>query len=156
MAAFVDEAQVHLKAGDGGAGAVAFRREAHVAKGGPDGGNGGKGGDVFLEASLRRRLAARLQGSSPSAGRQRWPRQWLQASRPKRRRPRRRRSRPGTVVRTLDGEILADLAHPGDRLLAATGGRGGRGNASFLSNRLRAPGFAEQGEFGTSAGSISS
>ena len=53
------------------------------------------------------------------------------------------------MVRTLEGEVLADLAHPGDRLLAASGGRGGRGNASFLSNRLRAPGFAEQGEFGT-------
>jgi GTP-binding protein len=52
------------------------------------------------------------------------------------------------VVRGLDGEVLADLAHPGDRLLAASGGHGGRGNASFLSNRLRAPAFAEQGEFG--------
>jgi GTP-binding protein len=148
VAAFVDEAQVHLKAGDGGAGAVAFRREAHVAKGGPDGGNGGKGGDIFLEASLR---AASLlafkdhphrkaDSGGHGSGSKRHGRNGedLVVAVP-----------AGTVVRTLDGEILADLAHPGDRLLAATGGRGGRGNASFLSNRLRAPGFAEQGEFGT-------
>ncbi|MHB1781967.1 MAG: GTPase ObgE, partial [Acidimicrobiales bacterium] len=51
MASFVDEAQVHVKGGDGGAGAVAFRREAHVARGGPDGGDAGTGGDVYLEAS---------------------------------------------------------------------------------------------------------
>src|SRR5271156_5070147 len=51
MSGFVDEAQLHVKAGDGGAGAVAFRREAHVDKGGPDGGDGGRGGDVWLVAS---------------------------------------------------------------------------------------------------------
>ncbi|MGA9077514.1 MAG: GTPase ObgE, partial [Acidimicrobiales bacterium] len=51
MAGFVDEAQVHVRAGDGGAGAVSFRREAHVSRGGPDGGDGGRGGDVYLEAT---------------------------------------------------------------------------------------------------------
>jgi GTP-binding protein len=148
VAAFVDEAQVHLKAGDGGAGAVAFRREAHVAKGGPDGGNGGNGGDIYLEASLR---AASLLGfkdhphrradnGGHGSGSKRHGKNGddLVVAVP-----------PGTVIRTLEGEILADLTHPGDRLLAASGGRGGRGNASFLSNKLRAPAFAEQGEFGT-------
>ena len=148
MAAFVDEAQVHLKAGDGGAGAVAFRREAHVAKGGPDGGNGGNGGDIYLEVSLRAAsLLAfkdhphrRADNGGHGSGSKRHGKNGEDLVVP---------VPPGTVVRTLEGEILADLTHPGDRLLAASGGRGGRGNASFLSNRLRAPAFAEQGEFGT-------
>ncbi|HLI15956.1 MAG TPA: GTPase ObgE [Acidimicrobiales bacterium] len=146
-APFVDEAQVHVRGGDGGAGAVSFRREAHVARGGPDGGDGGRGGDVYLEASsaLSSLLAFRdhphrraASGAHGSGGR--------------------RHGRSGedlvvyvpvgTVVRTLDGEVLADLAVPGDRLLAAAGGRGGRGNARFLSSRRRAPAFAEQGEPG--------
>lgn len=147
MAAFVDEAQVHLKAGDGGAGAVAFRREAHVAKGGPDGGNGGRGGDVYLEASLRAAsLLAfkdhphrRAENGGHGSGSKKHGKNGddLVVAVP-----------PGTVVRTLEGELLADLTHAGDRLLAASGGHGGRGNASFLSNKLRAPAFAEQGEFG--------
>jgi GTP-binding protein len=144
---FVDEAQVHVKAGNGGAGAVAFRREAHVAKGGPDGGDGGRGGDLYLEASTSvvsllgfRDHPHRAAGSGQHGG-------------GKGKHGRRGEELvvlvpEGTVVRTLDGDVLADLAHAGDRLLAAAAGRGGRGNARFLSNRLRAPAFAEQGEFG--------
>ena len=147
MASFVDEAQVHVKAGDGGAGAVSFRREAHVARGGPDGGDGGTGGDVILEATTRavsllafrdyphRRAANGTHGSGARRhGHSGAP---LIVAVPE-----------GTVVRDRDGSVLADLAGPGDRLIAASGGRGGRGNARFLSNRLRAPGFAEQGEVG--------
>ncbi len=147
MSVFVDEAQVHVKAGNGGAGAVSFRREAHVARGGPDGGDGGDGGDVVLEASRsvvsllafrdhpHRRAGDGVHGSGARRhGRRGGPLVVLVPE--------------GTVVRTLDGAVLADLRQAGDRLVAAAGGRGGRGNARFLTNRLRAPAFSEQGEVG--------
>ena len=147
MSGFIDEAQAHVKAGDGGAGAVAFRREAHVSHGGPDGGDGGDGGDVYLEAStnvvsllaFRDHPHRRAQDGTHGSGAKRFGRggEDLVAFVPE-----------GTVVHTLDGAVLADLAVAGDRLLAASGGRGGRGNARFLTNRLRAPAFAEQGELG--------
>jgi GTPase len=147
MPGFVDEAQVHLRAGNGGAGAVSFRREPYVSKGGPDGGDGGSGGHVVLEASNQvvsllgfadhpyRRAGDGTHGSG------------------KRRHGRRGndlvvRVPEGTLVTALDGDVLADLVVTGDRFLAAEGGRGGRGNARFLTNRLRAPAFAEQGEVG--------
>ncbi len=147
MASFVDEAQVHVKAGDGGAGAVAFRREAHVARGGPDGGDGGDGGDVVLEASTRvASLLAfrdhphrRAESGTHGSGARRHGRRGADLVVP---------VPEGTVVRDRDGAVLADLATAGDRLIAAAGGRGGRGNARFLTNRLRAPAFAEQGEVG--------
>ncbi|MGH9304377.1 MAG: GTPase ObgE [Acidimicrobiales bacterium] len=145
MPGFVDEAQVHAKGGDGGAGAVSFRREAHVAKGGPDGGDGGSGGAVVLEASRQvvsllgfedhphRRAESGTHGSSKRRhGRNGAD---LVAYVPE-----------GTTVSSLDGDVLADLVTAGDRFIAAEGGRGGRGNARFLTNRLRAPAFAEQGE----------
>ncbi len=147
MSAFVDEAQVHVKAGNGGAGSVSFRREAHVPKGGPDGGDGGKGGDVWLVAD---RNVASLLGfkdhphraagnGTHGAGKGRHGARGgdLVVAVPE-----------GTVVRDLEGRVVADLVHAGDRYLAARGGGGGRGNARFLSNRRRAPGFAEQGEVG--------
>src|ERR1700722_15018998 len=68
MSGFVDEAQLHVKAGDGGAGAVAFRREAHVDKGGPDGGDGGRGGNVWLVATPNPVPPARLPGPPPPPG----------------------------------------------------------------------------------------
>lgn len=147
MATFVDEAQVHVKAGDGGAGAVAFRREAHVAHGGPDGGDGGHGGDVLLEATnrvvsllaFRDHPHRRADNGAHGGGARRHGRNGadLVVLVPE-----------GTIVRDRDGAVLADLAVAGDRLVAAEGGRGGRGNARFLTNRLRAPAFAEQGEIG--------
>jgi GTP-binding protein len=147
MSGFVDEAQVHVKAGNGGAGSVSFRREAHVAKGGPDGGDGGDGGDVVLEAShdivsllaFRDHPFRRAGDGAHGEGQKRHGKRGndLLVKVPE-----------GTVVRTLDGELLADLETDGDRLVAAERGVGGRGNARFLSNRLRAPAFAEQGEFG--------
>src|SRR5438477_5682326 len=147
MSGFVDEAQLHVKAGDGGAGAVSFRREAHVAKGGPDGGDGGRGGDVWLvadhdTASLlpfkdhpHRRAGNGTHGQG--RGRHGAAGDDTVVKVPE-----------GTVVRSLDGDVLADLVRSGDRWRAGTGGQGGRGNARFLSNRRRAPGFAEQGEVG--------
>ena len=147
MAQFVDESNLHAKAGDGGAGAVAFRREAHVAKGGPDGGDGGSGGDVWLVAdhnvasllAFRDHPFRRATDGTHGSGKGRHGRSGedVEVAVPE-----------GTVVRDRDGEVLADLVHVGDRYLAAQGGRGGRGNARFLSNRRRAPAFAEQGEEG--------
>jgi GTP-binding protein len=148
LSQFVDDAQLNVKAGDGGAGSISFRREAHVPKGGPDGGDGGKGGDIYLRASRNvasllafrdhphRKAASGAHGAGkkrhgPAGGD-------LVVEVPE-----------GTVVRSHDGaEVLADLVNHGDQWLAAQGGRGGRGNARFLSNARRAPSFAEQGEYG--------
>ena len=146
MPAFADEAQIHVKAGDGGAGAVSFRREAHVSRGGPDGGDGGDGGDVWLVAS---RNQASLLGFRDHPHRRGADGRHGQG---KRRHGARGEALEvpvpeGTVVRGPEG-VLADLAEAGDRWLAAQGGSGGRGNARFLSNRRRAPAFAEQGEPG--------
>jgi GTPase len=144
---FVDEAQVHVKAGNGGAGVVSFRREAHVAKGGPDGGDGGRGGSVYLEATTN--LASLLSfvdhphrragDGGHGGGKKRHGRNGedLVVAVP-----------VGTIVRHANGDVLADLTSSGDRYLAADGGRGGRGNARFSNNRLRAPAFAEQAELG--------
>ena len=147
MAGFVDEAQVHVRAGDGGAGAVSFRREAHVSRGGPDGGDGGQGGDVYLEATaalasllaFRDHPHRRAESGAHGGGARRHGRAGRDLVVP---------VPVGTVVRGTGGEILADLTSPGDRLRAAEGGRGGAGNARFLTNRLRAPAFGEQGEVG--------
>jgi len=146
--AFVDEAQIHVRAGNGGAGSVSFRREAHVPKGGPDGGDGGGGGDVWLVAdhnvssllAFRDHPHRRAGDGTHGAGRGRHGRRGDDTVVP---------VPPGTVVRDhRDGTVLADLANPGDRWLAGRGGQGGRGNARFLSNSRRAPSFAEQGEHG--------
>ena len=81
MAGFVDEAQLHARAGDGGTGAVAFRREAHVSKGGPDGGDGGHGEDVWLVTTLNQSSLLAVARPSPPACRQRRPRGWQAATR---------------------------------------------------------------------------
>ncbi len=144
---FVDEAQLNVRGGDGGAGAASFRREAHTPKGGPDGGDGGSGGSVWLRAD--RNVASLLafrdhphrrapSGQHGQGGRRHGASGAdLTVDVPE-----------GTVVRDRGGALLADLLHHGDRWLAAHGGRGGRGNARFLSNARRAPAFAEQGEYG--------
>lgn len=148
MSNFVDECSVNVRGGDGGAGCVAFRREAHVAKGGPDGGDGGDGGAVWLVAD--RNVASLLafrdhphrkgeNGKHGSGGNRHGAgAKDLEVRVPE-----------GTVV--LDHgsrEPIVDLLHHGDRWLAARAGEGGRGNARFLSNNRRAPSFAEQGEHG--------
>ena len=144
---FVDEVQVNLRGGDGGAGVVSFRREAHVPKGGPDGGDGGSGGDVIVEADrnvasllgFRDHPHRRAPSGTHGGGRQKHGAKGddLVVKVPE-----------GTVVKSRDGEVIADLVRHGDRYVAALGGRGGRGNARFLSNARRAPSFAEQGEYG--------
>ena len=147
MSGFVDEAQLCARGGRGGAGCVSFRREAHVPRGGPDGGDGGSGGDVWVVAD--RNVASLLSfrdhphriaaNGTHGQGKKRHGAGGndLIVTVPE-----------GTVVMDNDGELLADLVRHGDRYLAAEGGRGGRGNARFLSNRRRAPNFAEQGEAG--------
>ena len=144
---FVDECGLHVKGGDGGAGAVSFRREAHVPKGGPDGGDGGDGGGVWLVADHN--VASLIafkdhphragESGTHGQGKRKHGRRGadLEVAVPE-----------GTTVRDQDGTVLADLVSVGDRWLAGEPGRGGRGNARFLSNRRRAPAFAEQGEVG--------
>lgn len=150
MSSFVDTAQLHAKAGDGGAGCVSFRREAHVAKGGPDGGDGGRGGSVWVEADLNQ---ASLLGFRDHPFRR--------ATDGENGTSKRQHGKGGTditvyvpvgtMIYSQAGELLVDLAGPGDRWCAAEGGSGGQGNNRFLSNNRRAPAFAEQGEFGAEA-----
>ena len=147
MSQFVDECGLHVKGGDGGAGSVSFRREAHVPRGGPDGGDGGGGGDVWLVAdhnvasllAFRDHPFRRGEDGTHGSGKKRHGRRGADLEVP---------VPEGTVIRDQDGRVLADLVANGDRFLAAEGGQGGRGNAKFLSNSRRAPGFAEQGEYG--------
>src|SRR5580700_3597088 len=147
MSGFVDEAQLHAKAGNGGAGAVSFRREAHDDRGGPDGGSGGNGGDIWVVASRNQASLIGFRdhphrqatdgGHGSSKRKTGGTGSDLEVPLP-----------VGTVIRERTGELLCDLSEEGDRWLCAKGGRGGRGNATFLSNRRRAPGFGEQGERG--------
>ena len=147
MPNFVDECALNVRGGDGGAGCVSFRREAHTPMGGPDGGDGGRGGDVWLVAdrnvasllAFRDHPHRRAASGAHGQGKRRHGRAGadLEVHVP-----------VGTQVKDRSGAVLADLVADGDRWLAARGGRGGRGNARFLSNRRRAPSFAEQGETG--------
>lgn len=147
QADFVDEAQLNARGGDGGAGAVSFRREAHVPKGGPDGGNGGQGGDVILRAdhnvasllAFRDHPHRRAESGTHGQGNKRHGADGDDLVVP---------VPVGTTARERDGGLLADLVNHGDQVVVAEGGRGGRGNAAFAGNRRRAPGFAEQGEYG--------
>ena len=147
MSGFVDEVQLNVRGGDGGAGCVSFRREAHVPRGGPDGGDGGKGGDIWLVvdrnvASLlafRDHPHRRAANGTHGQGKKKHGHGGADLVIP---------VPEGTVVSDADGNLLADLVNPGDRWLAAAGGRGGKGNERFLSNRRRVPTFAEQGEPG--------
>src|SRR5260370_1482880 len=147
MAEFADQATLRAEAGNGGNGCASIHREKFKPLGGPDGGNGGRGGDVTLEVSrgaatlldFHRRAVRRAgngrQGSgsnrSGAAGAD------LVLTVP-----------DGTVVKTADGEVLADLVGEGTRFVAARGGRGGLGNAALASARRKAPGFALKGEPG--------
>lgn len=145
---FFDQAKIHVAAGDGGNGVVAFRREKFIPRGGPSGGNGGRGGHVYfvVDSSLNTLQAFKNQvhyradrgghgGGSDKTGAMG---EDLRIPVP-----------PGTLVRDGEtGEVLADLIHPGQEALIARGGRGGRGNASFKTQRNNAPRIAEKGEAG--------
>lgn len=145
---FVDEASLHAVAGDGGDGSVSFRREARVPRGGPNGGDGGRGGDVIVAADPRVTslidLRHRPHRSAAHGGRGEGDLRTGTAGEDEV-----VRVPVGTVVRDREtGAQLADLVEAGQRFIATRGGRGGRGNAAFASNRRRAPRFAELGERG--------
>jgi GTP-binding protein len=144
---FSDRARIHVSAGGGGDGAATFRREAHVPRGGPDGGDGGRGGDVVLVAEpgmttlaeYQRRRHHRAEPGGRGAGKRAHGRDGRDTI---------LRVPPGTVVRGPQGEWLGELLTPGDRLVVAGGGRGGRGNVRFATATHRAPQHYEKGEPG--------
>ncbi|MGD8867327.1 MAG: GTPase ObgE [Gemmatimonadales bacterium] len=144
----IDHAIIHVFSGDGGSGCVSFRREKYVPRGGPDGGDGGRGGDVVLVADAQ--LATLLDYHY---------KQQYRAERGQHGQGKKRtgasgadvelRVPPGTVVRDADtGEFLGELLKPGDRRVVARGGRGGRGNASYASATHQAPREYEPGQPG--------
>ncbi len=145
---FVDLVRIHVKAGRGGNGCVSFRREKFVPKGGPDGGNGGRGGSIYVEASnnlltladfqYNRRFSAEHGAAGQGALKFGADGKDTTISVP-----------CGTIVYDgTTGAPIADLAEPGDRCMVARGGRGGKGNAHFTSATRRAPRFSEKGEEG--------
>jgi GTPase len=145
---FVDRVKIFVRAGDGGRGCVSFRREAHVPRGGPDGGAGGRGGDVVLLAVSHQNTLLPLRFHSEfraARGRHGGPANRTGARGPELAIP----VPPGTaVLEAVSGDSLGEVLAAGDRLVVARGGRGGRGNLAFLSNRNRAPREAEPGEPG--------
>jgi GTP-binding protein len=147
MASFIDRVEIEVQAGSGGRGCVSFRREKYVPRGGPDGGDGGRGGDVvlvgdrnlttLLDFTYRRRFAAgrgehgqgaNRSGAEGAAERLRVP--------------------LGTVVTTSDGDRLGEILAHDEQLVVAAGGRGGRGNTFFKSSTNQAPKHAQPGEEG--------
>lgn len=142
---FIDEATITVRSGDGGRGCVSFRREKYVPRGGPDGGNGGNGGSVLLVVDrgmatlldFRYRNLFRAKRGEHGKGKTMHGRNGEDLAIP---------VPPGTVVHDADtGEMLADLTREGDSLAVAAGGRGGRGNASFVSSTNQAPDNAQPG-----------
>ncbi len=142
---FIDEVKIRVQGGNGGQGCISFRREKYVPKGGPDGGDGGKGGDVFLEATERKHTLLDFRYK-----------RIFQASSGKHGQGQNRHGKSGeslalevpvgTVVKNMEtGEILVDLSEPGQRWMAARGGAGGRGNARFVTSTRRVPRIAEEG-----------
>lgn len=142
---FVDEAKIFVRGGHGGAGCVSFRREKFVPKGGPDGGDGGKGGDVIFRAAqthhtlldlkYRQHQIAKNGGHGSGNNRTGRSAENLEVVVP-----------PGTLVKDFEtGEVLADLAAAGQTFVAARGGKGGKGNAHFKTSTHQTPRFAQEG-----------
>lgn len=142
---FVDEAKIYVKAGHGGKGCVSFRREKFVPKGGPDGGDGGKGGDVIFFASeshhtlldlkYKQHQVAKNGGHGSGNNRTGKSAENLEVKVP-----------VGTIIKNFDtGEELADLCRPGQTFTAARGGIGGKGNAHFTTSTHQTPRFAQEG-----------
>jgi GTP-binding protein len=150
MGSFIDRAEVQVQAGDGGSGIVSFRREHRVPLGGPDGGDGGRGGDVIVRAdpnlstlldyTYRTRFAA--ERGDHGSGSNRTGRSGANAILP---------VPPGTVVRDLDtGVVLGEVLAPGEEIVVARGGRGGKGNTYFATATHQAPREWQPGEDGES------
>lgn len=147
---FVDEVLITVQSGGGGRGCVSFRREKYVPRGGPDGGDGGKGGDVVLKSSMRRRTLYPFQfkrhfkakNGAHGQGKQKTGRNGrdLIIEIP-----------PGTLVKdAATGEVIKDFTAAGDSCAVVRGGRGGRGNARFKTATQRTPRYAQAGEAGQS------
>jgi len=144
---FVDRVDVTLQAGDGGNGAVSFRHEKFVDRGGPDGGDGGNGASIVLVASRNQNTLAafryqklvKAESGGPGSKRRRHGKtaEALEVKVP-----------VGTVASTADGTVIADLTEDGQRAIVARGGQGGFGNAHFTSSIRQAPRVAEKGEAG--------
>jgi len=145
---FVDEVKIHVRAGDGGSGCVSFRREKYVPKGGPDGGDGGKGGDVVIKATSVKQTLLDFH----------FQRQF-KAARGAHGRGKQQTGRSGEVciievpvgteVRDADtGELLGDLTQERDFVVVAKGGQGGKGNMHFATSTRRAPRIAQPGKAG--------
>jgi GTPase len=145
---FVDEASIHVKAGDGGNGCVSFRREKYIPKGGPDGGDGGNGGSVVFVADPHKDTLLDF------SGKHHWTAPRGEAGMGKKMFGKGGEDLvipvpPGTMVFDLDqGILLADLNEPGRRIVIARGGKGGRGNWHFRTPTNQAPRYAEPGEEG--------
>lgn len=142
---FVDEAKIYVKAGHGGKGCVSFRREKFVPKGGPDGGDGGKGGDIIfiateshhtlLDLKYKQHQTAKNGGHGSGNNRTGKSSENLEITIP-----------VGTIIKNFDtGDELADLCRPGQRFVAARGGIGGKGNAHFTTSTHQTPRFAQDG-----------
>lgn len=145
---FFDQARIYVKGGDGGDGVVAFRREKFVSRGGPAGGNGGRGGNVIfaVDSSLntlhqfQRNIHYRAEKGTHGGGANKTGANGADLYIP---------VPPGTLIYDADnGELLADLTQPEQQMVIVQGGRGGRGNNAFKSARNKAPRLAEKGEVG--------
>jgi GTP-binding protein len=148
LKSFPDEVDITVRAGNGGPGCVSFLRARFQPRGRPDGGDGGSGGDVILEVSSSLRTLSHFRR-----------RRLIQAENGRRGQGQDRHGKNGAPVivpvplgtRVFDadrGRLIADLMTPGERLVLAKGGRGGKGNAHFVSSRMRSPRFAQPGEPG--------
>ena len=142
---FADHARIHVLAGRGGDGGLSFRREKHVPKGGPDGGDGGRGGDVLLVAdpalrdlsSFRAKTKFKAERGEPGRGARKHGAdgETVELAVP-----------VGTQAYGVEGDLIADLVRPDSRVVLARGGNGGRGNARYATPTRQAPRFAEVGE----------
>jgi GTP-binding protein len=144
---FIDETRVHVKAGDGGNGAVAFLRLKFMPFGGPAGGDGGKGGDIVFEAThnvdtllpLYRKKKILAKNGAPGTNKNCSGKAAEDVV---------IRVPPGTMIKSFSGEVLCDLTRAGQRHIAAHGGKGGRGNQHFATSTHQTPRHAEDGEEG--------
>jgi GTP-binding protein len=147
LTVLIDSAHIHVIAGKGGAGCISFRREKYVPKGGPDGGDGGRGGSVILEVNphvrtlldCREHPRYRATPGRPGQGNNRSGKNGEDLL---------IRVPPGTVVKNEEGTVVADLVRASDSYVAARGGRGGRGNSRFATATQQAPRRADPGEAG--------
>lgn len=141
---FIDKVKIYIKSGNGGNGSASLHTEKYVANGGPDGGDGGKGGDIIFEATSSENTLNVFHfqkhfraGNGENGGKKNcYGKQGedLVVKVP-----------VGTVVKTLDGQVIADMFHDGQREIILKGGKGGRGNRHFANSRRQSPSFAEHG-----------